>query len=161
MAADMTLVLVSKAAALDRLFLRVEQYLDSLDFFRSRQVFVSNRKDDPVDDEEQWLTLRDLDEQLPLLGGAIEHVRAGIVSTMHAANLRSAGSLLEVANAADAARVQMLFDPQTSGGLLIALSPERAAALCDALERRGYMQASIIGEVTALRPDQAVPVQVY
>ncbi len=88
--------------------------------------------------------------QLPLLEGAVEQIRAGIVSTGHAANVRSAGRFLQALPSADEARVQMLFDPQTSGGLLIALPAERAPGLCDALHQAGYVQACVVGEVTAL-----------
>ncbi|CAA0114531.1 Selenide, water dikinase [Halioglobus japonicus] len=87
--------------------------------------------------------------QLPILDGALEHIRAGRVSTMHAANMRSAGERLQYSSTVDEARRQMLFDPQTSGGLLIAQPGESAQALCDAMRRSGYGQASIIGEVTA------------
>jgi selenide, water dikinase len=91
--------------------------------------------------------------QLPVLDGALEHLRAGRVSTMHAANVQSGGSILQHASSVDEARLQMLFDPQTSGGLLIAQPAESAQALCDALRRSGYGQAAIIGEVTAPKTD--------
>lgn len=39
----------------------------------------------------------------------------------------------------------LLFDPQTSGGLLIAVAPERAEYLCDAIQQAGD-EATIIGE---------------
>ncbi|HEY6131636.1 MAG TPA: selenide, water dikinase SelD [Halioglobus sp.] len=96
--------------------------------------------------------------QLPLLHGAIELSRAGIVSTMHAANVRSAGRMLQTVPKADEARVQLLFDPQTSGGLLIALPAGRAAALCAALQQHGYAAARIVGEVTARVSDSTTRV---
>ncbi|MEZ5570719.1 MAG: selenide, water dikinase SelD [Halioglobus sp.] len=92
--------------------------------------------------------------ELPLLPGAIAQLRAGIVSTMHAANVRSAGRFLQCDETVDEARVQMLFDPQTSGGLLIALPAARAQALCEALQQRGYRQACVIGEVTTKVPGE-------
>ena len=49
-------------------------------------------------------------------------------------------------------RAEIVFDPQTSGGLLIALPAARAAALCSALLQAGYAQAQLIGEVTTLTP---------
>jgi selenide, water dikinase len=45
--------------------------------------------------------------------------------------------------------VQVLFDPQTSGGLLIALPSSQASALVDALHARGVSSAVIVGEVAA------------
>jgi selenide,water dikinase len=97
--------------------------------------------------------------QLPLLPGAVEHIRAGIMSTGHAANVRSAGLFLQVGSSPDEARVQMLFDPQTSGGLLIALPAARAQGLCDALHQAGYGEARIIGEVMASAFGRAASVQ--
>jgi selenide,water dikinase len=42
----------------------------------------------------------------------------------------------------------ILFDPQTSGGLLIALNEMDAGDLADRLRYRGVKDASIIGEFT-------------
>ena len=48
-------------------------------------------------------------------------------------------------------RVLALFDPQTSGGLLVAVAPDRAAALTAAL-REAAVDAAVIGEVRAGEP---------
>ena len=42
---------------------------------------------------------------------------------------------------------ELLFDPQTSGGLLIALSPDEAPALLEDLKAIGA-PAAIVGELT-------------
>jgi selenide,water dikinase len=97
--------------------------------------------------------------QLPVLDGVLGHIRAGIESTMHAANERSAGPLLQYPAAVDAARRQLLFDPQTSGGLLIAISSGRAPGLCEALRASGYTRARVIGEVVEAVPGEAVSIQ--
>jgi selenide,water dikinase len=97
--------------------------------------------------------------RLPLLRGAIEHIGAGITSTMQAANTRSAGWSVQHPETIDEPRLQMLFDPQTSGGLLIAIEAGRAAALCRDLQQRGYAQARVIGEVMALAPGSAAAVR--
>jgi len=41
----------------------------------------------------------------------------------------------------------ILFDPQTSGGLLISISPEKAELLLSRLQQGGVEEATIIGEV--------------
>ncbi len=46
----------------------------------------------------------------------------------------------------------VLCDAQTSGGLLIAVPAERAAALLEALEARGVMTRAVIGEIVDGRP---------
>jgi selenide,water dikinase len=97
--------------------------------------------------------------RLPVLSGALEQIRGGITSSMHAANTRSGGHLIQHAPSVDEARVQLLFDPQTSGGLLIALPRGRAKALCDALQHAGYSQACVIGEVMERSPGSAGSVQ--
>ena len=44
--------------------------------------------------------------------------------------------------------LDILFDPQTSGGLLIALAPEKAAALLQRLYNAGVGDAAIVGGIT-------------
>ena len=44
---------------------------------------------------------------------------------------------------------QLLTDPQTSGGLLIACAPEEAASILSEIQGAGYGTARIIGEMTA------------
>ena len=96
--------------------------------------------------------------QLPLLRGAVKQVAAGIVSTMHAANVRNASWSLQLPRGADQARFQLLFDPQTSGGLLIAVPPARVADLCSALRESGYSSAAMVGEVTARAQGTQFPI---
>lgn len=43
----------------------------------------------------------------------------------------------------------VLFDPQTSGGLLIALAPDRAEELITELKKSGYSDSAVVGEVTS------------
>lgn len=90
---------------------------------------------------------------LPLLPGALEQLRRGVRSSMHGANAL-AHSQLHGAGQLDQDLLQILFDPQTSGGLLIAVSPERASALLAALRDGSCGQARIVGEVVSRKPQQ-------
>ncbi len=90
--------------------------------------------------------------QLPLLPGALGQLRAGVRSSMHPANALAAAGLV-TDGPVDDELLQILFDPQTSGGLLIGVAAGRAESLRDALRGRGYPQAEIIGEVTARNPE--------
>ena len=53
--------------------------------------------------------------------------------------------------------VDILFDPQTSGGLLISVSRDKVAGLLKNLHRAGIAEAAIIGEVVA-KPKQKIAV---
>ncbi len=89
--------------------------------------------------------------QLPLLDGALEHLRRGVRSSMHPANSLALASL-ERGAPVDEDLLQILFDPQTSGGLLMGVAAGRAAGLRDALHDAGYTQTGVIGEVYARDP---------
>jgi selenide,water dikinase len=47
---------------------------------------------------------------------------------------------------------ELLFDPQTSGGLVICIVPDQADACLRALKNHGVQSAAIIGEVVGRRP---------
>jgi selenide,water dikinase len=86
---------------------------------------------------------------LPIMDGALETVRAGILSSLQPANVRLRRAIRNIEESAENERYPLLFDPQTSGGLLAALAPERAEACVKELHALGYVHATIIGEVTA------------
>lgn len=90
---------------------------------------------------------------LPCLPGAKAQLAMGVRSTMHDVNRGPALAALEpdTGNLDEAA--QLLFDPQTSGGLLLAISPDRADALLANLYQAGYAEARVIGEI-AVKPQQ-------
>jgi len=82
---------------------------------------------------------------IPVLEGVHGLARAGVASTLLPENLALA-TLLRTE--ADAATRALLFDPQTSGGLLAGVPGERAAQCVAALRAAGHAHAAVIGRVT-------------
>ena len=85
--------------------------------------------------------------QVPLLPGAAECVAQGIFSSLQPANLRLKRGVSNEAQALKHPAYPLLFDPQTSGGLLAAVPAERAEACLAALRAAGYEEAAAIGEI--------------
>jgi selenide,water dikinase len=92
---------------------------------------------------------------LPLLEGVPDCIGAGIVSSLHAANLRARHALRNPEAFAQHARYPVLFDPQTAGGLLASVPADRAQACLEDLYRLGYPMAARIGEVLPQLGDPA------
>ena len=71
----------------------------------------------------------------------------GLRSTFHAQNV-AAGEALSDARALEARPAgALLFDPQTSGGLLFGVAAERTDAAVAALREEGDVAAAVIGRV--------------
>jgi selenide, water dikinase len=83
---------------------------------------------------------------VPLLTGALECVRAGHIPGGLKANREFAECLVGYDDGIPDDLRTMLFDPQTAGGLLIAVAPDDAADLQRALAAAG-VPAARIGEV--------------
>jgi selenide,water dikinase len=82
---------------------------------------------------------------LPLLEGALGFAKNFYATAAGQRNRNFMAGKADV-SAVDPALGEIVFDPQTSGGLLIAAAAEDAGALCDAI-RRDDPAAAIIGEV--------------
>jgi selenide,water dikinase len=84
---------------------------------------------------------------LPALSGALELAASGVRTGGDRRNRDFAGAAVDV-DGADDSRLALGFDPQTAGGLLVALHAERGAALERAAGERGLFLVRI-GSVTA------------
>jgi len=91
-------------------------------------------------------------EAIPLLPRAIELAQQGFVTGASGRNWESYGAAVALAPDCPLWRRQILTDPQTSGGLLVACAPERADTLLRTIRSAGYSSASIIGEMRAGAP---------
>jgi selenide,water dikinase len=88
---------------------------------------------------------------LPALPGAIELLARGERSTFHQQN-RTIRRSFEVDDS-DAPGFELLFDPQTSGGLLFGISTTDASSVVERLRDSGDDRAAVIGRVRPPRPD--------
>ncbi len=84
---------------------------------------------------------------LPVLDGAEETVRAGILSSLQPANVRLRRALRNQEAMVNHPRYALMFDPQTAGGLLAGVPAGRADDCLKALRALGYERASVIGRV--------------
>ncbi len=94
--------------------------------------------------------------RLPLLPGVAELLARGIRSTSHEQNTRGRRGIRISADAAAHPAIEALFDPQTSGGLLFGVAPERADEAIERLHAGGDSAAAVIGEVMPPHPDGAL-----
>ena len=92
-------------------------------------------------------------DALPVLDGAEETVRAGILSSLQPQNVRLRRAVVNPLDAGADPRFALLFDPQTSGGLLAGVPAAEAESCVRDLRARGCAVSTIIGTVMP-RSDQ-------
>jgi selenide,water dikinase len=84
---------------------------------------------------------------VPALPGALHCLQRGLASSLAPANQRALSAVANPESYAADKRLGLLFDPQTSGGLLAGVPAERAAECVEALHGAGYPDAARIGRV--------------
>jgi selenide,water dikinase len=97
---------------------------------------------------------------IPMLEGALDTVRLGILSSLQPQNVRLRRAVRDVNTFAADDRFPLIFDPQTAGGLLASIPADQADACLADLRQLGYGQAAIIGTVTPLT-DQLEPIVLH
>jgi len=88
----------------------------------------------------------------PLLAGVEALARAGVRTGAAARNLESHGAAVAFAADVPGWRRDVLTDPQTSGGLLLAVDPDRAAEVLALVRDRGFSGAAVVGRFVAGEP---------
>jgi selenide,water dikinase len=86
---------------------------------------------------------------LPLLPGALDLAKRGFLTGGGLANHEYVKDELAYEGKISPPLATLLCDPQTSGGLLVAIPRAKAARYLSALKRRGLKGAAVIGEVEA------------
>jgi selenide, water dikinase len=84
--------------------------------------------------------------RVPLINGALELAMAGLMTGADKTNREYVGEDISIADGIDPNLVKLLFDPQTAGGLLLAIPEDKADDLLKELYRN-YPRAEIIGRV--------------
>jgi selenide, water dikinase len=87
---------------------------------------------------------------VPLLEGAREAVEKGYLTGGGSATRRYMKDRVRIAESVGETMTSLLFDPQTSGGLLIAVAPNHAPPLRAAL-KKNHPHAAVVGECVARR----------
>ncbi len=82
--------------------------------------------------------------RVPLIEGALELASAGCLTGADKTNREYVGEDVSVTEGLDPNLTKLFYDPQTAGGLLLAIPAERAGQLLDEL-RQNYPRAEIIG----------------
>ena len=91
--------------------------------------------------------------KLPVLPGALECLEQGILNRAHKTNMDYTKDRIEWSSRIPAPYRWLVLDAQTSGGLLMAVAPDRAEAVVKKLKGRFPMTCQI-GRVVEARTDQ-------
>ena len=83
---------------------------------------------------------------VPLINGALELASAGLLTSGDKTNREYVSQDVVVASTVDPNLMKLFYDPQTAGGLLLAISENKADDLLTEL-RRNYPRAEIVGRV--------------
>jgi selenide,water dikinase len=92
-------------------------------------------------------------DSIPVLHEAFDLAAKGILPGGSKRNLEAMKDQVDLRDL-DETATAVLFDAQTSGGLLMAVDPSKVELMVDALDRRGVTAAVIgaVGAGTGLRP---------
>jgi selenide,water dikinase len=91
--------------------------------------------------------------RLPLIPGVQPLAKRPYLTRASATNASYVADGLRIEGKPDPARLEVFYDAQTSGGLLICVAADKADALVTSAQNRGAAAACIIGEV--IEKDQA------
>ena len=98
-------------------------------------------------------------EAIRVLEGVFEMLQLGIVSSLQPQNSKASRGISNLSEVDSCAKFPILFDPQTSGGLLASIPAAQASSCLSLLQDLGYVDAVVIGCVT-LAVDGVKPIKV-
>ena len=86
-------------------------------------------------------------DSLPLIAEALDWARQGVATGASERNWKGYGQ--DVVFGGEDWKRKLLTDPQTSGGLLVACSPDTEVAVLSEFKKRGFAEARVIGALSA------------
>lgn len=95
------------------------------------------------------VTLRFELEKLPALPGVESLIERKFFTRASKSNREYVTAALRFEREPDPVRVELMFDAQTSGGLLIAVPPHSVERIVEQLRQAGAAAAAVVGEVSA------------
>ena len=93
-------------------------------------------------------------DDIPIMDGAVNSLKQGIFSSLHEDNRTVSSYISSHSNLSKMPKYEILFDPQTSGGLLASISSELAEICVNQLIEAGYQSTRIIGRVLCSNTDE-------
>jgi len=91
-------------------------------------------------------------DAVPIFERAFEFAEMGLVPAGACSNRKYVGDRVRFSSKVNEIVQDILFDPQTSGGLLISVSAERCDDLIKELEKRDVPTRAVIGEIVEKEP---------
>lgn len=86
-------------------------------------------------------------QKVPVIPEALTFATMGLIPAGAYHNKEYGNDMVAFAKSVSRERQDILFDPQTSGGLLVSVAKEQAAGLVAAFQNGGVIEAQIIGDV--------------
>jgi selenide,water dikinase len=103
------------------------------------------------------MSARVFSEQVPVMAEALEFASMGLIPAGAYKNREFRESMTDFVETVERSRQDVLFDPQTSGGLLIGVGSHQAGELVAALKDAGIGDAAQIGEIKS-GPEEKIQV---
>jgi len=86
-------------------------------------------------------------KSVPFIPEALEYAKIGFVPAGTYKNKEFRQNMVEILPSVDPFFEDILFDPQTSGGLLICVDEKKADQLLEKIRKKGMQRASVLGTV--------------
>jgi selenide, water dikinase len=90
-------------------------------------------------------------DRIPIMKEALEMYKGGVTTALNNYNRRLVAGAIRFEENLPPWHMEIVYDPQTSGGLLVAVPKSQGEAIVKALQAEGVRWASMVGKVTPIR----------